>query len=310
MVVLGAPGGGDPVAQLALEAGPAERDVAQDRHHVDDEGFPLGAVEGFAAGLVDEREQVRRRLDVAGIAAGRDGGGAQAFQDAAQRRDRLAGPGEVAVGLLTGQLHELLAIGGDEERDAVDRREHRLDRRQAGRARGEAFAGPQRAELVDRRTDPGHGLGRGVGDCHLGEPQRKTRPETHDDSLRQQLVERGAGHRQDDGVARVGIDRSEGDAERALLVRGQGAGDRGSVRDGVALEVRVVDPDRVEAGVAGAARPVDHVRDVAPSGQTQANATRQCCHLAPAGGCLGRWDAGRLGGSGCPDKMPGTAGES
>ena len=68
--LLGTPGGGDAVAKLEREAGAAQRDVAQDRHHVDDERFALGAIEGFAPGLVDERQQVAGGLDRARIAVG------------------------------------------------------------------------------------------------------------------------------------------------------------------------------------------------------------------------------------------------
>ena len=61
--VLGAPGGRDAVAQLAVEPGARQRDVAQHGHHVDHERLALGAVERLAPRLVDEREQVAGRLD-------------------------------------------------------------------------------------------------------------------------------------------------------------------------------------------------------------------------------------------------------
>ncbi len=62
-VVLGPPGGGDPVAQLRVEAGPLERDVGQDRHHVDHERLALRPVERLAPGRVDQRQEVAGRLD-------------------------------------------------------------------------------------------------------------------------------------------------------------------------------------------------------------------------------------------------------
>ena len=68
--VLGAPGGGDPVAQLDVEAGSAQRDVAEHGHHVDDERLALGAVERLAPCLVDEREQIAGRLDGVRVATG------------------------------------------------------------------------------------------------------------------------------------------------------------------------------------------------------------------------------------------------
>ena len=71
--VLGAPGRRDPVAQLRVEAGALQRDVGQDRHHVDDERLALRPVERLAARLVDERQQVAGRLDRVRIAPGRHG---------------------------------------------------------------------------------------------------------------------------------------------------------------------------------------------------------------------------------------------
>jgi len=62
-VVLGSPGGRDPVAQLGLETRPAQGYVRQDRHHVDDEGLALCPVERLAARPIDEREEVAGRLD-------------------------------------------------------------------------------------------------------------------------------------------------------------------------------------------------------------------------------------------------------
>ena len=205
---------------------------------------------------------------------------ARPLEDAAQRRDRLGRAGEVAVGLLAGQLHELLAVRGDEERDPVRRREHRLDRRQARRRGREALAGPQGAELVDGR-DASDGLVRGVGDPHLLEPQRQAGPEAHDDPPRQDLVQGGTGHGQHHGVAGVRIHGAQGQPERALRIVGEGAGDRGAVRDGVPLVVGVVDPDRVEAGVARPPRPIDDVGNVASGRKPQADATCQGAHVSP-----------------------------
>ena len=82
-VVLGPPGGGDPVAQLGLEAGPAQRHVGQDRHHVDHERLALGPVERLETRGVDEREQVPRCLDGSRVATHRRGRLPQALEDPA-----------------------------------------------------------------------------------------------------------------------------------------------------------------------------------------------------------------------------------
>ena len=68
--VLGAPGRRDPVAQLAVEPGPRQRHVGQDRHHVDHERLALRPVERLAPRLVDQRQQVAGRLDRARVAPG------------------------------------------------------------------------------------------------------------------------------------------------------------------------------------------------------------------------------------------------
>jgi hypothetical protein len=102
--VLGLPRRGDSIPHLARESGTLERHVAENGHHVDHEWLALGSVQRLAAGLVHERQKVRRRLDGGGVAAGGRGRGAQPLQDSAQRRDRLAGTGQIAVGLLSGQL--------------------------------------------------------------------------------------------------------------------------------------------------------------------------------------------------------------
>ena len=68
--VVGAPGRGDLVAQVALEPGTRQGDVAEHGHHVDHERLALRPVERLAARLVDEREEVAGRLDGLRVAAG------------------------------------------------------------------------------------------------------------------------------------------------------------------------------------------------------------------------------------------------
>ena len=88
-------------------------------------------------------------------------------------------------------------------------------------------------------------------------------------------------------MARVRVDCAEGNAERAIGVRRESARDGRAVRDGVALEVGIVDPDGVEAGVSGASRPVDDVGNVAPGGNAQTDSTCQRSHVSPVLRCAG-----------------------
>ena len=85
------------------------------------------------------------------------------------------------------------------------------------RRRRQALAGPQRPDLVDRGRDA---LDRGVGlvrDAHLLEPQRQPGPEAQDEPAGQDLVERRAGHRQDDRMAGERVGRAERDPEARLV---------------------------------------------------------------------------------------------
>ena len=87
VVLLRPPGGRNALAQLGLEAGAPQRNVAEHAHHVDHERLALRPVERLAATVVDEREQVAGALDRRGVAAGALGRAAQPREDATQRRD-------------------------------------------------------------------------------------------------------------------------------------------------------------------------------------------------------------------------------
>ncbi len=281
MELLGSPGGGDPVAQLEVEAGSAERDIAEHGHHVDDERFALRPVERLAPGLVDEREQVAGRLDGMRVAPGVGSRGRQSLEDAAQRRDGFGWPRQVAVRLLPGQGHERLAVGGDVERDAMRRREHRLDGWQALGRRRQALAGPQLSDGVHGLADAfDRAIGR-VGDAHLLEAQREARAEGHDEPTGRHLVEGGAGHGQHDGMPGERVDRPERHPERVVDTGlPDPAGDGRDEADGVPLEVAVVDPDRVEALALRARRPIDDLVHLAASRQAEPDPSCQRCHRA------------------------------
>ncbi len=280
-VVLGPPGGGDPVAKLLVEPGPSERDVREHRHHVDDEWLPLRPVERLAPGLVDERQEVAGRLDRVRVPPGGLGRGTQPRRDAAQRRDRFRRARQVAIGLLTGELDERLAVGRDDDRDPVGRREHRLDGRQPRCHGRQPLPGPQGADLVDRGRDALDGGVRVVGDAHLLEPQRQPGAHAQDEPAGQDLVQRGARHRQDDGVAGERVGGAERDPEAGLVrvpVRGDRLGDRGREADPVTLEVAVVDPHRLQALVARLPRPADDLVDVAAGGKAETDGTGEGAH--------------------------------
>ncbi len=104
-------------------------------------------------------------------------------------------------------------------------------------------------------------------------PQRQPCPDAHDDVLGQDLVQGGPGHGQHDRVARVWVHGADGQAEGARRIVRQGARDGRAVGDGVPLVVGIVDPDRVESGIAGPSRPVDDVGDVTPGRNPQTDAT-------------------------------------
>jgi hypothetical protein len=276
------------------------RSSREDAHHVDDERFALGAVEGLAPAVVHERQEVAGRLDRPRLSPGVGLRAAQPADDSLERGNRLGGPGEVAVGLLPGERDELLAVGGDDQRDAVRRREHRLDRRQPFGLRRQALAGPQRADLVH---GPAHLLDRLVGvvrNAHLLEPQRETRPHPHDDATRRHLVQGGTAHRQHHGVPGEGVHRAERDAEAVVaLVRPELRCDRRDVGDGIALEIGIVDPDGIEARPSRLPAPRDDLVDLAACRQAQPDAPRQSLHVRASPG----FQSDRRGGARRPPKF-------
>ncbi len=74
---------------------------------------------------------------------------------------------------------------------------------------------------------------------------------------------------------------AERDPEATLVlatVRGDAERDRGREAHPVALEVAVVDPDRIEALVARRERPGDDLLDVAAGGESKTDPARQGAH--------------------------------
>ena len=173
------------------------------------------------------------------------------------------------------------------------RREHRLDRREAGRRRRQALAGPQRADVVHRL---GHALDRGVRlvrDAHLLEPQREPRADAQHDPAGQDLVQGGARHGEHHRVAGERVGGAERHAEArlvAVVVRGDRLRDRRREADAVALEVGVVDPDGVEALVARPAGPARHLVDVATGGEAEADGAGEHAHGGAAPGGWRAWN--------------------
>jgi hypothetical protein len=166
------------------------------------------------------------------------------------------------------------------------RREHRLDRWEARGRRGEALARPQRPDLVDGPAQLLDGGRRVVGDAHLLEPERQAGPDAHDDPLGEDLVEGRAGHRQHDRVAGEDVHGAEGHAE-AIVGEHPPAGIRrepgshgGGEGDRVALVVRVVDPQRIEARISSSAGPIDDIVEVAAGGEAEADLAGEGGHLA------------------------------
>ena len=94
-----------------------------------------------------------------------------------------------------------------------------------------------RPGVADGRRSPAHSarswsiawltpLDGGVGlvrDAHLLEPQREPGAEAHHDPPGQDLVERGAGHRQHDRMAGERVDRAERDPEAGLAIVAAGS---------------------------------------------------------------------------------------
>jgi hypothetical protein len=136
--------------------------------------------------------------------------------------------------------------------------------------------------LVERGVDPFDGFGGRVRDPHLRQPERQASSDRHHDALRKDLVQARAGHGQDGRVACERVEGAKSDAESVGRVGRQGRGDRRTVRDGIPLVWRVVDPDGVEPGVSGPSRPIDRVGDVAACGNSQTDATGQRSHVSPA----------------------------
>jgi hypothetical protein len=279
--VLGSPGGGDAVTQLALESGAGQRHVAEHAHHVDHERLPLGAVQGIAPALVDQGQQVPGRLDRCRVTAGGLGSRSQPAQDPGQRADRLRRAGQVTIRLTTGQLDELPAVGGDHQRDAVGRSEHRLDWRQPIGRRREPLARPQRAELVHGLADPFDRVPRGIRNPKLLQPEWQSCADAHHDPAGRHLVEGRSGHGQHHRVAGEGIHGTEGNSEAVLRFIGPELGrDGADVADRVALEVRIVDPDRVQSGAAGRAAPGHHVAHVAARRESEPDAPGDGVHVS------------------------------
>ena len=93
-------------------------------------------------------------------------------------------------------------------------------------------------------------------------------------------------------MTRVWVDGPEGQTEWAGRVRRERARYCRRVGDGIALEVRVVDPEGIEAGVSGSPRPVDRVGDVAARGHSHTDAACQGSHVSLESSCLGGGPAG------------------
>ena len=276
VVVLGAPRGGHAVAQLRVEPRALHRDVGLHAHHVDDERLALRAVQRCPPSLVDERQEVPGNLQVGRVAPGRDGRVPHDPQHLRERRDRLRRTGQVAIRLLAGQPKHRRAVGGDEDRNAMDRREHRLDRRKAVGRRRDAFTRPERPDGVDGAADTLDALGRRVRNAHLPQPQGEAGPERQDDAFGRHLVDGAHRHGEQHGVARVRVQRTQRDPDIGDL-----GGDGGRVRDGITLEVGIVDPDRLEPPPACPFGPLDDIGHRATCGKTQSHATRQLSHPRP-----------------------------
>ena len=249
-VVLRAPCRSDPVAHLGLEAGAAKRDVRKDRHHVDDERVAFRAVQRVATRLVDECEEVSADVDGLWVAPGFDRRALHHPEELAKSPDRLGRTREVTIALPACDDHHRRAVAGDIDRYAVDRREHRLERRKPGLAGGHPLAAPQRVQRVDRRRGARRGIVRGVGDAHLAEAKWERRAEAEADPCRCHLVEGADGHGDEHRVAREWIERPKTDADLIDL-----RCDRARVADRVALEVAVVEPDRLQTRRARPLRP-------------------------------------------------------
>ena len=169
VIILGPPGGGDLGAELRVEAGALQRDVAQDGDHVDHEGLAFGSVEGLAPAVVEQAQQIAAEFDIAGRAP-RDGG---ALEDVSSHlrvgRQRFRGPAEVAVGFLRAQVEKCRPIGRDVDGNPMRRLEHRLQRGHFV-IELQGLTAPQGPYLIDRLGDARDGVV--VGNRHLGEPER------------------------------------------------------------------------------------------------------------------------------------------
>ena len=138
---------------------------------------------------------------------------------------------------------------------------------------------------VDRLRDALDGRGGVVRDAHLLQPQRQAGPEAHDDPAGQHLVERRAGHRQDDRMTGERVHGAERDPESAVVAGHRAAmarGDRRGEADRVALEVGVVDPDRIEPRSRAWRAQADDIVDVASGGESEADRSGERAHRADA----------------------------
>src|SRR5207249_10415661 len=106
VIILGPPGGGNLGTQLRVEAGALQRDVAQDRDHVDHKGLPFRPVQGLAPAVVEQTEQITPKVDLPGGPSL----GSGALEDPAAHLlvggQRFGRPPEVTVGLLRAEIEE------------------------------------------------------------------------------------------------------------------------------------------------------------------------------------------------------------
>src|SRR4029077_14373193 len=103
----------------------------------------LRAVERVTPRVADERKQVTRNIDVFGVTARGTRSFVHHTQELLEAGDRLRWSREVAIALLTRELHDPGPISREIDGHTVDRWEHRLERRQARRAGADALAFPE-----------------------------------------------------------------------------------------------------------------------------------------------------------------------
>ena len=203
----------------------------------------------------------------------------QLVHQAAQVRNRLAGARKVAVGLLPRQLEKRGTVGSDINRHPVNRRKHRLYGHHVRRARRDTLSAPERPHRVYSLAHSFNATFGSVGYAHLGEAQRQARAHAEDNATGGHFVKRADGHRQHYRVAREGVEGTEGHLDLRHL-----CGDSRGITDGIALEIRVVYPHRVEATGAGIISPPYYIGNGASRGHSDANGLNKFCHffVAPA----------------------------